>query len=103
MSIFEKKFQELLQDSEEHKQLKQRVASLETQVASLQKSLLEALQAYNNVARMTIEHRKSLEEIFAFLTDPLHSEATEEHDEEHSEQNPEMTPEELEAYKRNLN
>ncbi len=99
MSIFEKKFQELLESSPENKALKTRVAALESQVSVLTKALSDAMHAYTNLAKITIDNRKSLEEVLAYMTEPL-GDMEEQAAEDPA---PTMTPEELAAYKRNLN
>lgn len=101
MSIFDKKIQEMLERSPEHVALKSRVTTLEAQVVSLSKALSDAMRAYTDLARITIDNRKSLEEVYAYLTDPL-GEGVEQSDAT-SEMTSEMTPEELAEYKRNLN
>jgi len=95
--MLDKKFQELLERSEENKQLKNRVSNLEAQIASLSKALSDAMRAYTELARITVDNRKSLEEIYSYITDPF-SEGSEQAD-----PTSEMTPEELAKYKRNLN
>ncbi len=85
----------MLEQSPEHANLKNRVTALEAQVLSLTKALSDAMRAYTDLAKITIDNQKSLEEVCAYLTDPLEGTA------EDSES--EMTPEELAEYKRNLN
>lgn len=93
--MFDKKFKEMLERSEEHQALVKRVASLESQVVSMSKALSDALKAYTELARITVDNRKSLEAIHDYLTDPL--------GETGEEPASDMTPEELAEYKRNLN
>lgn len=99
MSIFSKKFKELLEASPEHQALKERVTKLEAEVASMGSALNQVLKSYVDMARVTMDNRRSLEEVLAYLTDPL----PELGDGQQQEASPEMTPEQLAAYKRNLN
>lgn len=101
MSLFDKKFQELLEKSPEHVALKQRVDALETQVAHMSKALGQVMKAYSDLAKITIDNRKSLEEVLAYLTDPLETSTGD--DDVDDESKPSMSPEELAAYKRSLN
>lgn len=99
MSVFDKKFQELLAGSKENNVLKARVTALESQITVLTKALSDAMHAYTNLAKITIDNRKSLEEVHAYLTDPI----GELEDEIAEDPSSGMTPEELATYKRNLN
>lgn len=98
MSIFDKKFQELLASSEEHNALKTQVTKLESQVATLTKALSDAMHAYTNLAKITIDNRKAIEEIYAYMTEPL-GDLEDQADDPTSE----MSAEEQATYKRNLN
>lgn len=102
MSIFDKKFRDLLDHAPEHVALKERVTTLEAQVAALGNALTTVMKAYSDMARVTVDHRKSLEEIYSFLTDPLEYETSVASEGETAAKS-DMTPEELAAYKRNLN
>lgn len=97
--MFDKKFKEYLERSPEHKALKERCSALESQIASMSRALSDVVRAYSDLARISIDNRKSLEEVFAYLTDPL----GDPHEDPAAEPVSEMTPEELAAYKRNLN
>jgi len=98
MSVWAKKFKQLLDASAENTALKQRVSSLEDQVGKMQHALGSLMKNYVDLAKMTVDHRKGLEEVFAYLT----AESLEEDDSLLSE-DPESTPEELAERKRMMN
>lgn len=87
----------LLNRSKAHKDVKNRVTALESQVGTLTQAVHDIMRAYSDLARVTVDNRKSLEEVFAYLTDPLGDLP------EPTEPTNDMTPEERAAYKRNLN
>lgn len=97
MSVWAKKFKQLLDASEENTALKERVSSLEDQVGKMQHALGSLMKSYVDLAKMTVDNRKGLEEVFAYLT----SEGLED-DALLSEDN-ESTPEELAERKRMMN
>ncbi len=93
MRLFTKKFKELLAASPEYAQLQERVERLEMQVVVLAKALGDAQRACSDVAKATIENRKSLTEVMSYLTAP----------EDDLDPTSDMGPAELAEYKRNLN
>lgn len=97
MSLFDKKFKQYLESSPEYKALLKRADALEAQLATMSKAMSDVMRAYSDLARISIDNRKSLEEVFAYLTEPFGEV------EPAAEPTAEMTPEELDEYKRNLN
>lgn len=98
MSLFDKKFKQYLERSPEYKALKARNDALEAQVATMSKAMSDVMRAYSDLARISIDNRKSLEEVLAYLTEPFG-----EVEAAAAEPTADMTPEELDEYKRNLN
>lgn len=98
MSIFDKKFRALLAGAPEHQKLQAEVVELKQQVAALGSALSTVMKAYSDMAKVVVDHRKSLEEIYSYLTDPLEYEPVNQEGVA-----PEMTPEQLAKYKRSLN
>ncbi len=97
MSVWDKKFEQLLADSKENTTLKERVSSLEDQVAKMQHALGHLMKSYVDLAKMTMDHRKGLEEVFEYLTaEELEGEALIAEDDE-------ATPEEAAERKRMMN
>ncbi len=97
MSMWDKKFKLLLEASEENNVLKGRVLSLEDQLEKMQTALGHLMKSYVDLAKMTMDHRKGLEEVFTYLT------AEELADESLSEDISDATPEELAERKRMMN
>ena len=95
--MWDKKFKQLLADSKENTALKERVSSLEDQVAKMQGALGHLMKSYVDLAKMTVDHRKGLEEVFAYLT------AEELGDEAIVAEEDEATPEEAAERKRLMN
>lgn len=102
MSLFDKKFKQYLERSPEYKALKVKTEALEAQVATMSKAMSDIMRAYSDLARITIDNRKSLEEVFAFLTEP-YGELPEATDVSATDPTSDMSDEELAEYKRNLN
>ena len=101
MNFWDKKFKQMLAASEENEALKARVGALETQLAQLATALGQVMKGYVDLGKITMDNRKGLEEVYAYLTaegaheehgnDPLLSDEAE------------MSEEELIARRRLLN
>jgi hypothetical protein len=98
--MWAKKFKLLLEASEENTTLKARVFELEDQVGKMQHALGHVMKSYVDLARMTIDHRKGLEEVFSYLTA---NETVEEVDDSMIVDEPADSPEELAERKRMMN
>lgn len=97
MSILSKKFKALLEASEENNALKRRVTALEDQVDKMHGALGHVMKSYVDLAKMTVDHRQGLEEVYAYLT------ASELDESDALSDEPEPTPEELAERKRMMN
>ncbi len=100
MSVWTKKFKLLLEASEENTALKARMLELEDQVAKLQQALGNIMKSYIDLARMTVDHQKSLEEVFNYLTA---NELVEEVDDTMIVDETDGSPEDLATRKRMMN
>lgn len=75
MSLFDKKFKELLDASPDHAALKERavaleerVVSLERQVVTIGQALNDTLRSYIDLARVTADNRLTLEELMNLMS-----------------------------------
>ncbi len=98
--MWSKKFKQLLEASEENSALKARVFELEDQVEKMQHALGHVMKSYVDLAKMTIDHRNGLEEVFSYLTN---NETVEEVDDSMIVDESSDSPEELAERKRMMN
>ena len=106
MSILDKKFKLLLDSSEENIALKDRVTALEVKVEQMSQALGQVMKSYVELAKMTVDHRLGLEEVYTYLTSENNFKSANacDCDKDHmlSGDEPEDSPEEI-ARKRMMN
>lgn len=68
MSVWAKKFKQMLEQSEENSALKDRVTALEDQLEKMSYAFGNVMKSYVDLAKITVDNRKTLEEVLAYIT-----------------------------------
>ncbi len=99
MSVWDKKFRELLEASEENQALKERVAVLEDQINRIAQAVSGVQRTAIDLTKICVDNRRGLEEVFTYLT----ASDVEDHDPMQNEDGELPSPEELAERKRMMN
>jgi len=68
VSVWAKKFKQMLEQSEENSALKDRVTALEDQLEKMSYAFGNVMKSYVDLAKITVDNRKTLEEVLAYIT-----------------------------------
>jgi len=99
VSVWDKKFKELLEASEENQALKAQVATLEDQISRIAQAVSGVQRTAIDLTKICVDNRRGLEEVFTYLT----AADIEDHDPMQNEDGELPSPEELADRKRMMN
>ena len=104
MSVWAKKFKQLLDESEENAALKARVDNLEELIEKMSSAFGNVMKSYVDLAKVTINNRKGLEDVLAYLTsNEIENEIVEDNKDHGFADERAASPEELAERKRTMN